>query len=102
MRQYPQAPGWKEGSTSRDAAKIIEPTVSAAQAEVLQILKTHSRGLTADQIADLMARSVLYVRPRVSELHTLGLIQRAERRGVNRSGIPAAVWIISNVTVVEE
>ena len=91
---YPHTPGWKEPTTSRDAAEIIESSAETLRGEALRLLKAHPSGLTADECADLMERSVLAVRPRITELKVLELIERSGERRKNRSGINAAVWWI--------
>ena len=95
---YPHRPGWKEPGTSREAAARIEPTASVLRDLVLETLAASPGGLTADEIAARLNRSILSVRPRVSELRADGKIMRAERRGKNASGMSAAVWIVSRET----
>jgi hypothetical protein len=75
-QRYPERPGWKEGTTSRAAADAIAPECSALQAEVLAaIRKASPRGLTSDEAAAQVGRSILAIRPRVTELYQLGLIE---------------------------
>ena len=49
-------------------------------------------GLTADEIAADLGESVLSIRPRVSELHRLGMIEKTKVRRRNASGMSASVW----------
>ena len=92
---YPNSPGHKEWTTSKDAADAIAPTLSERQTEVFDAYKAvGERGLTADEVASKVDRSVLAVRPRVSELGVLGLIERSGERRANESGLKAAVWRI--------
>ena len=60
---YPHSPGYKVGGTSRRAAEAIKPD-----------------------------KSVLSIRPRVSELHRLGLVHETGERRRNESGHRAAVY----------
>jgi hypothetical protein len=89
---YPHSPGWKGGTTSRDAAKRIAPIVGTLQYDVLETI-CNSSGMTADQVAATLGKSVLSVRPRVAELNKMGFIRDTRMRRTNISGIPAAVWI---------
>jgi predicted ArsR family transcriptional regulator len=59
---------------------------------VLDRLRLHAHGATADEIATELGESVLSVRPRVSELRALGEIEETGERRVNESGRRAIVW----------
>ena len=61
--------------------------------EVLGAIVDMGSGVTADEVAELLGRSVLAVRPRVSELYDIGLIRDSGERRRNASGINAKVWI---------
>lgn len=92
---YPHTPGFKERDTSRAAAAAIAPTVERGRFAVLQVIKDAGpNGITADEVAKKVNRTVLYVRPRVSELRKLNLVHKHPvRRGVNASGQTAHVWV---------
>lgn len=88
---YPRTPGFKErGSTSEDTAHSMECTVESMRAKVYKILKSRPR--TADEVAKELGESVLSVRPRLSELRNLGLINPTGERRSNQSGKSAKVW----------
>ena len=89
---YPEKPGWKEPTTSRAAADIIESNAETVRGEALRKLKQHPAGLTADEVAAHIKRSILTVRPRITELKLMGLVERSGECRLNRSGIRAAVW----------
>lgn len=59
-----------------------------------EIIRTiRARGnLTADEIAAIMERSVLAIRPRVAELHSAGSLHPTMERRPNVSGKLATVW----------
>ena len=59
------------------------------------------RELTADEIAHKLNRSILSVRPRVSELRRQGEIRQSGARGKNESGLTASVWVISPPLLAE-
>ena len=54
-----------------------------------------SRPMTADEVADRLDLSILYVRPRVSELVTRGDLVSSGQRGRNASGKQATKWMVS-------
>src|ERR1041385_6952074 len=92
--RYPLAPGSKGDKTSREAARRISLRSSAVRAEALSEFRAiHPNGLTADQVAKLIGKSLLYVRPRVSELRADGLIEPTpETRPNAETGMSARVW----------
>lgn len=90
---YPAAPGYKgaEDGPSHDAAKAIAPSVTRMQRWILDLLEG-GEILTADQIAIRLQRSPFSIRPRVAELHALGLLEPDAIRGKNESGMSANRW----------
>jgi predicted transcriptional regulator len=92
LSHYPDSPGFTEPTTSRDAAEIIARDINARQREVLDVYRiAGDAGLTADEAAAKLGRSVLAVRPRVTELRALGLIEKTKERRANESGLAASV-----------
>lgn len=89
-------PGHKEGTTSRLAAMQAREDATILRSLVLaRIAEVPS---TADEVAAALGRSVLSIRPRVSELRELKKVRprlrpdgRQERRK-NASGVSAIVW----------
>jgi predicted ArsR family transcriptional regulator len=59
---------------------------------VLEELRTWPKGRTADELAKLLRRSPLSVRPRLSELKALGKVAATGERRRNESGMTATVW----------
>jgi predicted ArsR family transcriptional regulator len=94
MSQYPQLPGWKEPTTSRDAALAIYAPAKNLRERVLTLLQSLAPddGLTADQIAVRLQRSPLSIRPRVSELAAAGKVRQTGHRSKNESGMTAHRW----------
>lgn len=86
---YPNSAGWKEPTTSKEAAESID--AGTLRAEVVAALQGHGP-MTADDCADRLGYSVLSVRPRFSELRAAGRVQPTGRRGVNLSGRGAIIW----------
>lgn len=91
---YGGTPGFKEPTTSRDAAINIRGRAGNLQAKVLTaIIAAGARGLTADEAAAALGETVLAIRPRVTELKEQRRIERSGERRKNASGMNAAVWI---------
>jgi len=92
-KQYPVSPGFKKAGTSEDAAKAIEPRAGTLRALALQQLRcVMPNGLTPDEVAKKIGRTVLAVRPRMTELSHAGLIEPTGERRKNSSGVFADVW----------
>ena len=74
------------------------PALSKAERtrrEVLDLI-VGSRPMTADELADRLDLSILYVRPRVSELVTRGDLVSSGQRGRNASGKQATKWMVAS------
>jgi len=90
---YPESPGFKEPTTSRDAARSMESTAATLRVEVLAaIAAAGEHGSTADEAAKAIGQTVLAVRPRVTELLAEGLIVDTGRTRKNESRRNAKVW----------
>ncbi len=92
----PHGAGFKgeRGGTSEEAAKAIALSVTGRRREVLEFLRTKAaEPMTADEIAVALQRSILSIRPRVSELYQMGLVEPHSTRGRNESsGLLARKW----------
>lgn len=94
MSTYPEIAGAKEETTSRAAATAIE---ASGRAWTLRKLARAMFELgwegTADELAERLVQAPLAVRPRVSELRKLGLIEpTGERRRSLAGGASSHVW----------
>jgi hypothetical protein len=94
MRQlnYPEIPGFKRLGTSKLAAEESKPEASYLRAACLDCIRRDPA--TADEVAEWLGRSVLAVRPRLSELVAQGKIEESGKRRRNASGKLASVWKI--------
>lgn len=96
---YPNTPGFKEATTSRDAAEKIKPIAKTLRDQVLQVLRVQwPGGLTADEVAAKLGRREFSIRPRLSELRKMRAIMECDNKGVvlrrtNESGMSAIVWV---------
>ena len=91
-RPYPDSPGFKTGSTSKEAAKAVAPGAGAVRERVFEAIAASGGGLTADEAAAIVGRKPAYVRPRVTELYRAGRIKPSGERRRNSTRLSAAVW----------
>lgn len=92
--RYPDRPGFTDHDTSKAAATAIASRAPSLRERVLTVLQQRwPSSFTADEIAALLNKSELSIRPRVSELHRMGLITPAPHRGRNASGMSAKEWM---------
>ena len=92
---YPHSPGFKAAGPSEQAAAAVAKTANTLRDHVRNTIASAPAGLTADEVATKLNRSILSVRPRVAELHRLGEIRQTGTRGKNASGMTASVWVLS-------
>lgn len=94
LLDYPRTPGWQPPDTSIEAAEEIAPQVGRLQQLCLETIRAAGPdGLTADEVAARLELTPFSVRPRVTELSKLGLIEDSGVRGENPSGRRAIVWV---------
>lgn len=87
---YPERPGFKEPTTSKEAAEDVSPRASLLRDRVLALFDGNA--LTADECAAALGETAFAVRPRLSELRAMGLIEPTDQRRKNKSGCSARVW----------
>ena len=92
MSYYPQIPGAKREGPSQEAADLVAPQVLSLREVTLRAFHASAKGLTADAAAEVLALSILSIRPRVAELSRLGKIEDTGQRRRNQSGKKATVW----------
>jgi hypothetical protein len=98
--KYPSAPGFKESTTSREAACKMAPRARTIRDQVHAALRNAwPNGLTADEVSTLIGKSPFAVRPRLSEMREMNqifpaLLPNGEHvRRPNASGLNATVWV---------
>ena len=90
---YPQHPGYREPTTSRDAAALIAKRSDMLRDRALTALRNvGERGLSSDEIASRIGEHINSVRPRITELQYANKIEKTGERRANASGAKAAVW----------
>lgn len=72
IMRYPHNPGYKEQTTSKDAAKAISHRVGVLRARVMDILANNAS--TAKEVAKALGEEITSVRPRLTELKLIGKI----------------------------
>ena len=93
---YPRAAGFKERTTSREAALKMKHRQPKLRDRVLAILKDAGPvGRTADECAELLGKTPFSIRPRLTELFQLGLIYKSGSRRPNQSRVMAIVWRVA-------
>jgi hypothetical protein len=94
--RYPDAPGFKRGGTSEQAAEAFKGSAAKLRVRALAEFARHPiSGATADEVARALGCSVLSIRPRVSELNRSGEIVATGSRRKNASGLGATVWKVA-------
>jgi hypothetical protein len=91
--RYPNAPGFKgpPGGASELAAVAMKLSAKGLRRKTLDIIK--ARGpMTADAAAVALERTPFSIRPRVAELHKLGLIEATTERTKGDSGMTVNRW----------
>ena len=93
LAPYPDSPGHKEPSTSRDAARAFAGSAPLLRERVFAAVRSAgARGFTPDEAAAAIGETVLAVRPRMTELKLGGRIVETGERRANASGLTAKAW----------
>lgn len=95
---YPNAPGYRNTDTSRDAAEAIKPKLSAMQSAVLKALA--ARPMTSFEIAHALRLPFHTAQPRTAELQAKGFIEDSGERGISRD--PTKLAIVWRLTTPPE
>jgi len=81
--------------TERAAAHKVARSVTGRRREALQALAAKGGVATGEQIALASGLSILSIRPRLTELAEMELIEATDRRITNAWGNPEIVWEIT-------
>lgn len=94
MSSYPDAPGHRNVATSMAAADALAQKLGRLQQIALvAIREAGARGVTTDELEDLLGFQRWSLRPRTSELRKKGLIRDSGHRRPNATGKQAIVWV---------
>jgi hypothetical protein len=92
---YPDAPGFKSRETSRQAAEDMTKRAGTLQALAMAAFCAHPAGMTADEVATAIGKTVLAIRPRISIMAIANEIIDSGARRRNISGKSAIVWVLA-------
>lgn len=84
--------GWKGQDTSKEAAQSTD--AATLRKQVLAVFTSTSE-YTADEVAALLGRDILSIRPRISELYASGFLAITDKKRKNASGKNAKVWCLA-------
>ena len=88
---YPKGPGHKEyGGASEEAADAVAGRVTALRKACMVVFA--GGAYTADEVADILKLDYLTIRPRISELRTMGLVVATGLRRPSSRGGASTVW----------
>ena len=90
---YPASPGWRDPTTSREAAEGVAGRVAPLRELVLDVITSRPSGASVHEIARILDLPVATIQPRVSELRRLGDIKPSGERCQNESGASAHLWV---------
>jgi DNA-directed RNA polymerase specialized sigma24 family protein len=91
---YPESPGWRDPTTSREAAERIAGRAASLRELVRAVIASKPSGISVHEIAGILEVPVATIQPRVSELRRLGDIKPSGERCKNESGASAHRWIL--------
>lgn len=78
--------------TSHRAVDDISPHVTKREGEVLAALKSNTFGMTINDIADYLGRSLVSVSPRLKPLVLKGLVEDSGLRRDGPEGRSRVIW----------
>lgn len=87
---YPNQPGFKKRGTSSRAAREMANKAPTLRDRCLEVLQHYE--FTPDEVAHALQVSILAIRPRISELSKMGLIEETGGYRENDSGKIATVY----------
>ena len=86
-------PGYKEYSTSKEAATKIASRSRQLREKTLDTIKRKgSYGATPEEVAEILNESILSIRPRFTELKIMKLIFDSGERRKNNFNSNTKVW----------
>lgn len=87
--------------TRREGLEKVAPETQTRRQVILEYLRYFPDGLTAEELTDSMycaglipVRDKNYVKPRLTELRKLGLVEPCGKRLSQSTGVHTAVWRI--------
>jgi hypothetical protein len=93
---YPGAPGYKENTTSKEAARAIAPAAEILREQIYRVVRDAGpHGATADEASAAIGVSPLAGRPRLTELRAVGRVRPSldNKRRPSSTGRSSIVWV---------
>lgn len=91
--KYPMSPGYKEHSTSKEAATKVASRSRKLRERTLDAIKRkHSYGATPEEVSEILNESILSIRPRFTELKIMNFIYDSGLRRKNSFNSNTKVW----------
>ena len=81
--------------TEIEAAEFVAPKVTGLRFKALTALRDAPAGLTGSQVAQKMGAWIYSVKPRLTELDRMRLVEDSQRREKNDRGRKEVVWQIT-------
>lgn len=78
--------------TEQLALEFILPKIKNMRLRVLKELSAYENGLTGSQVVKNINGYIVSVRPRLTELHSYGLIKPLDEKRKNERGMQETVW----------
>ena len=92
-KKYPLKAGYKEQSTSKEAAAKVDSRAAILRTEAIEVFKRKgSYGATCEEVAEIMNEDITSIRPRITELKLLEYIIDSGDRRLNRFQNNVKVW----------
>lgn len=88
--KYPENPGWKDQTVSKDNAVKARPVFNRMQARVLRLYVSGFIG-TPDQAAERLGITPFSARPRCTELYKMGHLTRLRK---DKSPTGFSAWVL--------
>ncbi|WP_051448267.1 hypothetical protein [Bradyrhizobium sp. WSM1417] len=96
-------PSKERGGCSEEAGIQKAPVAADQRGQIAQFFfKNFPQGFTADEVAAHLKFSPFSARPRISDLHQVGLIRKTSERRRNRSAMTASVWVATALLVGQD
>ena len=91
------SPGYKEHSTSKEAATKVASRSRKLREKTLDAIKRkHSYGATPEEVSEILNESILSIRPRFTELKIMEWIFDSGERRRNAFNSNTKVWIYNS------
>ncbi len=87
--------GYRHRDASREAAHKVEANAPSLRGQVYRMFLRHGTPMSADDVARILRRHVLSIRPRVTELLNKGLLRDSGQRGRSDLGKTQTLWEVA-------